>query len=245
MKIDRRVSRAAFFLLLSLAACGDPRAVVLPLTYPDGSLVTTAKGEPVLAGFQTYGSSTHSNATALYDRARPPTCATCARLGAVVSEPSTIRQATNVLGATTMGAGAVMTGVGMMDYGIAAGEGKLGTNYYNSEISGENVEVGDKNYDSRDRIYNNRPTFLNQGSGYGSSDPWGGRQQGAATYFGNGYSSQQYSPYGSGSNYAGRYGSGYGYPDYGAYPRRPRQREYGGWYSGDESRYGSGNSAYY
>lgn len=57
-----------------LAGCGEPRAVMLPLQYPDGSSVKTTKGEPVMAGYQTYGSSTHANATALYESARPPTC---------------------------------------------------------------------------------------------------------------------------------------------------------------------------
>jgi hypothetical protein len=115
--------------MLSGCAQGEPRAVMLPLEYPDGTPVTTRSGQSLMAGYQTYGSITHSNATALYEQARPATCTTCARVGAVVTEPSTLRQATGLLGTTTSGAGAVMTGVGVMDYGIAAGEGKLRDNY--------------------------------------------------------------------------------------------------------------------
>ncbi len=127
----------------ALVACGEPRAVMLPLQYPDGTMVTTAKGEPVMAGYQTYGSSMHANATALYENAKPPTCVTCAKLSAVVTEPSVLRQVTGVLGTTTIGAGAVMTGVGVMDYGIAAGEGKLGSNItQNSTVSQQSSRHG-------------------------------------------------------------------------------------------------------
>ncbi len=115
-------------LLGVLAGCGEPRAVMLPLQYPDGSAVTNMKGEPVMAGYQTYGSAMHANATALYESARSPSCATCARVGAVVSEPSNLRQITGVLGTGAVGAGTVMGGIGAMDYGTAAREGKLGTN---------------------------------------------------------------------------------------------------------------------
>lgn len=112
-------------LLLGLAGCGDPRAVALPLEYPDGTPVRTVQGEPVMAGYQTYGSATHANATAIYEMAKPASCLTCAQVGAVVSEPSTLRQATGVLGTASIGAGAVMTGIGVMDYGAAARGGKL------------------------------------------------------------------------------------------------------------------------
>lgn len=112
----------------ALSGCSEPRAVMLPLEYPDGTPVTTTNGEPAMAGYQTYGSSTHARATALYEQARPPSCATCARVGAVVTEPSVLRQATGVLGTAAIGTGAVMTGIGVMDYGAAARENKLGTN---------------------------------------------------------------------------------------------------------------------
>jgi len=71
-----------------LAGCaqGEPRAVMLPLEYPDGTPVTTRSGQSLMAGYQTYGSITHSNATALYEQARPASCSTCARIGAVVTE---------------------------------------------------------------------------------------------------------------------------------------------------------------
>ena len=125
-----------------LVGCGDPRAVLLPLQYPDGSPVTTKKGEPVMAGYQTFGTAMHANTTALYERAAPPTCATCAKIGAVVSEPSTLRQTTGVLGTAAFGTGAVMTGIGVMDYGEAAGDGKLGTNVVNqgSTVQGSTVQ---------------------------------------------------------------------------------------------------------
>jgi hypothetical protein len=103
-----------------LAGCGEPRAVLLPLQYPDGTPVTTKGGEPLMAGYQTYGSSVHANTTALYQTAKPPTCATCAKVGMVVTEPSVLRQATGVLGAATFGAGAVMAGVGIMDNGVSS-----------------------------------------------------------------------------------------------------------------------------
>ena len=68
-----------------------------------------------MAGYQTYGSAIHANATALYASPKPATCTTCSQIGAVVSEPSVLRQATGVLEASTLGAGAVMTGVGIMN----------------------------------------------------------------------------------------------------------------------------------
>ena len=128
--------------LILLAACGEPRAVMLPLQYPDGSPVRTVGGEPVMAGYQTYGSAMHSNATALYDRAAPATCATCAHLGAVVSEPSVLRQATGVLGASTLGAGAVMGGLGAMNYGTAAMEGRVGTNVTTNSSNSNTTNAG-------------------------------------------------------------------------------------------------------
>jgi len=111
-----------------LAGCGDSRAVLLPLQYPDGTPVQTEAGDAVMAGYQTYGSPVHANATALYENAAPTSCVTCARVVGVVSEPSVLRQATGLLGASTVGAGAVMGGLGVMNYGNAAEEGKLGTN---------------------------------------------------------------------------------------------------------------------
>lgn len=120
----------------ALAGCGEPRAMLLPLQYPDGTPVRSVAGEPVMAGYQTYGSTLHPNATALYEKPRPPTCTSCARVSAVVTEPSTLRQITGVLGTSAMSAGAVMTGIGMMEYGDAASEGKLGTNVI------QNVDVG-------------------------------------------------------------------------------------------------------
>ena len=103
-----------------LSGCGEPRAVMLPLQYPDGTLVTTRGGEPLMAGYQTYGSAVHANTTALYESAKPPTCATCAKVGTVVTEPSVLRQATGVFETATIGAGAVMTGVGIMDNGAGS-----------------------------------------------------------------------------------------------------------------------------
>lgn len=121
-------SLASVIALASLTSCGEPRAVMLPLQYPNGASVTTTTGEPLMAGYQTYGSPMHANATALYEQAKPPTCATCARLGAVVSEPSNVRQITGVVGTAAIGSGAVMTGIGVMKYGNAAEEGKLQDN---------------------------------------------------------------------------------------------------------------------
>jgi hypothetical protein len=118
----------ALGILGGLVGCDEPRAVLLPLQYPDGTPVQTMAGDPVMAGYQTYGSPVHANATALYETAASTACVTCARLGAVVSEPSVLRQATGFLGASTVGAGAVMAGVGAMNYGNAAEDGKLGTN---------------------------------------------------------------------------------------------------------------------
>jgi hypothetical protein len=114
---------------------------MLPLEYPDGSPVTTMRGEPVMAGYQTYGTAMHANATALYDRAAPANCIRCARIGAVVSEPSNLRQLTGVLGTATVGAGAVMTGLGVMNYGNAAEEGKLGTNIAQNSTVNQNSNL--------------------------------------------------------------------------------------------------------
>ena len=97
-----------------------------------------------MAGYQTYGSSVHGNVTALYESAKPPGCATCARVGTVVSEPSILRQATGILGASTMGAGAVMAGVGAMDYGEAAADGKLGNNItQNTSVAAQSAGRGE------------------------------------------------------------------------------------------------------
>jgi hypothetical protein len=112
-----------------LAGCAsEPRAVLLPLQYPDGTPVQTTDGDAVMAGYQTYGSNLHANATALYESAQPTSCMTCAHVTAIVSEPSVLRQATGILGASTVGAGAVMSGVGTMNYGSAALDGKLQDN---------------------------------------------------------------------------------------------------------------------
>lgn len=136
----------------ALTGCaGPPRAVMLPLQYPDGTYVKTTSGETAMAGYQTDGSSTHARAIALYEQARPPSCATCARVGAVVTEPSVLRQATGVLGTATIGAGAVMTGVGVMDYGIAAKEGKLDTNVSQNSESSQYVSNRDRHHDDNHR----------------------------------------------------------------------------------------------
>ncbi len=137
---------ALTIFLGTLAGCGEPRAVMLPLEYPDGSAVTNMRGEPVMAGFQTYGSAMHANATAIYESARSPKCATCARVGAVVSEPSTFRQATGFIGTGAVGAGTVMGGIGAMDYGDAAHDGKLrsnvSTNVSNDSSSSSQASAG-------------------------------------------------------------------------------------------------------
>ncbi|MDR3424667.1 MAG: hypothetical protein P4M13_06260 [Alphaproteobacteria bacterium] len=153
-----------------LAACGDQRAVLLPLQYPDGSQVTTSYGDPVMAGYQTYGSATHANATALYEQARPATCATCAKLGAVVTEPSDLRQITGFVGASTVGAGAIMVGAGTMDYGDAAERGKLADNMNvnngsasNSTSSNSNKSVNN-NANSNWNSNSNRNANSNQNS---------------------------------------------------------------------------------
>ncbi len=118
----------AFVLLGVLVGCSEPRAVVLPLQYPNGAPVRATTGEPLMAGFHTYGSPMHANATAIYEQAKTPSCATCARVGAVVTEPSAVRQITGVVGTAAIGSGAVMTGIGVMEYGHAAGRGKLQDN---------------------------------------------------------------------------------------------------------------------
>ncbi len=125
----------AVIVLGALASCGEPRAVMLPLQYPNGASVTTTTGEPLMAGFQTYGSPMHANATALYEQAKAPSCATCARIGAVVSEPSNVRQITGVVGTAAIGSGAVMTGIGVMEYGHAAADGKLKDNITQNSTS--------------------------------------------------------------------------------------------------------------
>jgi hypothetical protein len=137
----KRAAHALFSIgvLSILAACGEPRAVMLPLQYPDGSAVVSHGGEPIMAGYQTYGTAMHGNATALYDRAAPATCTTCTHVGMVVSEPSNFRQVTGLLGVSTVGAGAVMGGLGMMTYGNAAEEGKLGTNVSQNDSSQNSI----------------------------------------------------------------------------------------------------------
>jgi hypothetical protein len=136
--------------------------VLLPLEYPDGTAVKTAAGDPVMAGYQTYGSNIHANATALYASAAPTSCLTCAHVVGVVSEPSVLRQATGLLGASTVGAGAVMGGYGVMNYGNAAADGKLGTNVVqssntvsqrNNDFRGNNVHNRDYHDNDRDRDY--------------------------------------------------------------------------------------------
>lgn len=139
----------ALALLIMMAGCGEPRAVMLPLQYPNGTAVKTVNGEPVMAGFQTYGSAMHPNATALYEQAKPATCADCAHLGAVVSEPSVFRQTTGIIGATAVGTGSIMTGIGVLDYGHAAEDGKLGT----TVTQNTNVQESEPSHhhDRRDR----------------------------------------------------------------------------------------------
>jgi hypothetical protein len=94
-----------------------------------------------MAGYQTYGTAMHANATALYDQAKPASCVTCAKVGAVISEPSNFRQATGLLSSATVGAGAVMTGVGVMDYGTAARDGKLQNITNNSNYASNNASA--------------------------------------------------------------------------------------------------------
>ncbi len=259
MKPVRNISKIGVLggILLSLAGCaGDPRAVALPLTYPDGSPVTTAKGEAVLAGYQTHGSATHSNATAIYERARPPTCATCAKVGAVVSEPSTLRQATGVLGSATMGTGAILSGIGAMEYGFAAEEGKLGTNVYNY-----NEENGEKNVDNynqryRQNYYHDNPVYVGRSGVSRTKGSWddsrlgvndsGSARQAIRRADGSYYSQANYrGPYGGypsgyggqyGNNYPNAYGGGY-YP--GTYGNT--RNAYGGYYPGT---YGNTRNAY-
>jgi hypothetical protein len=142
-KQNALVLTMALTMVCALAACGEPRAVMLPLEYPDGSAVQTASGVPVMAGYQTYGTAFHANATALYVRAAPVNCIACAHVGTVVTEPSIVRQTTGVLGASTVGAGAVMGGLGAMNYGNAALDGKLGTNVTNTSSNSSSSSAQD------------------------------------------------------------------------------------------------------
>jgi hypothetical protein len=143
-----------------LAGCGDSRAVLLPLQYPDGTPVQTEAGDAVMAGYQTYGSPVHANATALYENAAPTSCVTCARVVGIVSEPSVLRQATGLLGASTVGAGAVMGGLGVMNYGNAAEEGKLGTNVTQevtqSGRQDEHIHFSDRQISRNDNDYSDK-----------------------------------------------------------------------------------------
>jgi hypothetical protein len=152
----------------TLTSCGEPRAVMLPLHYPDGSQVTTVRGEPIMAGYQTYGSSIHANTTALYEKAKPPTCVSCARVGAVVSEPSIVRQTTGFIGSASVGTGAVMTGIGAMRYGEAAQSGELADNtYINNQSSNMNtnrVRSWNSNTNWNSNYNKNKNTNLNSNS---------------------------------------------------------------------------------
>ena len=149
-------SLIAIGLMGTLAGCGEPRAVMLPLEYPDGSPVRTTQGEPVMAGYQTYGTAMHANATALYESAKPPTCATCARVGAVVSEPSTLRQVTGVVGTAAVSSGTVMMGLGAMDYGQAAIDGKLGTNVSQNTSVSQKQARRDNDFEHRGNDFDHR-----------------------------------------------------------------------------------------
>ena len=151
----------ATIAILGLAACaGEPRAVLLPLQYPDGTPVQTMAGDAVMAGYQTYGSPMHANATALYANAAPTTCLTCAKVVGIVSEPSDLRQATGLLGASTVGAGAVMGGLGAMNYGNAALDGKLGTNVNQTTVQSnsrtDNGNHRDNNFHDQDNNFHDR-----------------------------------------------------------------------------------------